>query len=49
MNRPVMKALRPLALLALLQACVSAESWEATRLLQDIDAGTGPSTLEAAS
>lgn len=42
----VMKAPLPLALLVLLQACVTAESWEATRLLQDIDAGAGPSTLK---
>lgn len=35
------------ALLALaLGGCVSAESWEATRLLQDIDAAGGPSTLK---
>ncbi|MGE5766248.1 MAG: alpha/beta fold hydrolase [Bacteroidota bacterium] len=47
MKRPPMKVLLPLALLCLLQACVSAESWEATRLLQDIDAGAGPSTLKA--
>ncbi len=31
----------------LLGGCVSSESWEATRLLQDIDAAGGPSTLKA--
>lgn len=46
MNRPVMKALLPLVLFLLLQACVSAQSWEATHLLQDIEAGFGPSTLK---
>ena len=36
-----------LLLLALsVSACVSPESWEATRLLQDIDAGSGPSALK---
>lgn len=30
----------------LLGGCVSSESWEATRLLQDIDAGGGPSELK---
>src|SRR3546814_4400430 len=29
-----------------LGGCVSAESWEATRLLQDIDAAGGPSALK---
>jgi pimeloyl-ACP methyl ester carboxylesterase len=32
--------------LLLLGGCVSAESWEATHLLQDIDAAGGPSTLK---
>ena len=32
--------------LAVLGGCVSAESWEATRLLADIDAGAGPSALK---
>ncbi len=32
--------------LLLLSGCVSAESWEATRLLQDIDAAGGPSELK---
>lgn len=36
-----------LSLIGLLSACVSAESWEATRLLEDIDAGSGPSALKA--
>lgn len=36
-------ALLPLLLVALLAACVSAESWEATRVLKDIEAGRGPS------
>jgi len=33
-------------LLTLLGGCVSPESWEATRLLQDIDAAGGPSELK---
>lgn len=40
------KVLAVLSLLWLLAGCVSAESWEATRLLQDIDAGSGPSELK---
>src|SRR3546814_12550095 len=43
MKRGVKKAL---LLLLLLGGCVSAESWEATRLLQDIDAAGGPSALK---
>jgi pimeloyl-ACP methyl ester carboxylesterase len=35
-----------LVLAALLTGCVSTESWEATRLLQDIDAAGGPSELK---
>ncbi|MGF1593678.1 MAG: alpha/beta fold hydrolase [Kiloniellaceae bacterium] len=35
-----------LAFVALLIGCVSTESWEATRLLQDIDAAGGPSELK---
>jgi hypothetical protein len=30
-----------------LAACVSAQSWEAVRVLRDIDAGSGPSALKA--
>lgn len=38
----------PILLLSLLLgACVSAESWEATRLLEDIDAGGAPTALKA--
>ncbi|WP_227010233.1 alpha/beta fold hydrolase [Pelagibius marinus] len=36
----------PWLLCLLLGGCVSTESWEATRLLQDIDAAGGPSTLK---
>src|SRR3546814_19982633 len=43
MKRGVKKAL---LLLLVLGGCVSAESWEATRLLQDIDAAGGPSALK---
>jgi len=51
MKRRPAQALLPILLLALLAApllhgCVSAESWEATRLLQDIDAGGAPSVLK---
>lgn len=35
-----------LLLAGLLAGCVTAESWEATRLLQDIDASGGPSALK---
>ena len=38
-----------LSLLWLVSACVSSESWEATRLLQDIDAGAGPSALKTST
>ncbi|HEY9550059.1 MAG TPA: hypothetical protein VIR45_11215 [Kiloniellaceae bacterium] len=37
---------KALLLLLVLGGCVSAESWEATRLLQDIDAAGGPSALK---
>ena len=37
----------PLTLLALVTAsCVSAESWEAVRVLNDIEASGGPSELK---
>ncbi|WP_018170141.1 alpha/beta hydrolase [Thioalkalivibrio sp. ALMg9] len=32
--------------LLLLAGCISTQSWEATRVLQDIEAGAGPSTLK---
>ena len=35
-----------LALVVVLGACVSKQSWEATRVLQDIDVGSGASTLK---
>ena len=38
-----------LLLLLLTTGCVTAQSWEATRVLQDIDAGGGPSTLKEAT
>lgn len=40
------RVLLALFLVAGLGGCVSAESWEATRLLQDIDAAGGPSALK---
>lgn len=47
MKRRAEQVLPPLLLLALLLAgCVSAESWEATRLLEDIDAGGAPTALK---
>lgn len=51
MKRRPAQALLPLLLslllaAPLLQGCVSAESWEATRLLQDIDAGGAPTALK---
>jgi pimeloyl-ACP methyl ester carboxylesterase len=42
----MIKKARSLALTLLLAGCVTAESWEATRLLEDIDAAGGPSTLK---
>ena len=36
-----------LCFILLVGGCVSRESWEATRLLKDIDAGPGPSALKA--
>ena len=36
----------PLLLLLMAAGCVTAESWEATRLLQDLDAAGGPSELK---
>ncbi|WP_018144274.1 MULTISPECIES: alpha/beta fold hydrolase [unclassified Thioalkalivibrio] len=33
--------------LLMLTSCISTQSWEATRVLQDIEAGAGPSTLKA--
>jgi pimeloyl-ACP methyl ester carboxylesterase len=46
MKRRAEQALLPILLLCLLAACVTAESWEATRLLQDIDAGGAPTALK---
>lgn len=35
------------AILSTLAACISAESWEAVRVLQDIDSGAAPSALKS--
>ena len=42
----MIKKARTLALTLLLTGCVTAESWEATRLLEDIDAAGTPSALK---
>jgi pimeloyl-ACP methyl ester carboxylesterase len=41
-----LRATALLLVVLVLGGCVSAESWEATRLLEDIDAGAGPSALK---
>lgn len=46
MMRNHRRPLLALVLVAGLGGCVTAESWEATRLLQDIDAAGAPSTLK---
>lgn len=43
------RSLLILLLVGGLSGCVSPESWEATRLLKDIDAGGGPSALKKAT
>lgn len=49
MTRPRRPGLPAFALLLLLGACVSRDAREATRLLEDIDAGPAPSALKAAT
>jgi len=44
--KPLPRLLPLLALALLLTNCITAESWEATRVLQDVDAAGGPSTLK---